>query len=378
MGKSKRVIRCRACGAILQTTDRKGSGYISKEILESNPKIPYCNSCYKKMLLLNSSELKENVERDVIKVLSDAAATDALVIWVLDSFTYNGTLNHEIIKKVKKVNVLVVATKADLFDKVTKEDVVKEFIINSFLEAGIKPLSVVMMRNTKEYDFVALRKELDNIRQGHDVYMIGNYMSGKTTLINRFLKSYVNKSKRSIATITYPDTSAQVLEIPLTNSSFFYELPDLPIDTSVVSMVEKDVAKYIIPRKSVTVTSKTIERGESVALGNLVVYSMISGPKTPFKFYSAEGVEYKKIKTTKVDSFLEENFTKKHTRPVSENFSTFTDYDVFDYEMENDGKWHDIGIEGLCWASFIAKGQTIRIFLPKGAALKEFYSKVLK
>lgn len=378
MGKSKRVIRCHSCGAILQDTNRKGVGYISKDILESNPKIPYCNDCYKKMLLLNSSVLNDNVEKDVIKALNDAVATDALVIWVLDAFTYNGTINHEIVKKIKKVNVIVVATKVDLFDHIAKEEVVKEFIMNSFIEAGIKPLSILMTRNNKEYDFAALRKELDNIRQGHDVYMVGNYMSGKTTLINRFLKSYVNKSKRSIATITYPDTNAQVLEIPLSNSSFFYELPDLPIDTSVVSKVEKDLLKYIVPKKTISVYSKTLEKDESVALGNLAIYSLIKGPKTQFKIYSAEGVEFKKIKSAKINNYLAENLSKKHTRPVSDNCSTFLDFDVFDYEMEDDGKWHDIGIEGLCWASFIAKGQIIRIFLPKGTALKEFYSKVIK
>ena len=44
--------------------------------------------------------------------------------------------------------------------------------------------------------------------------------------------------------------------------------------------------------------------------------------------------------------------------------------------MENDGLSHDIAIEGLCWISFVAKGQTIRIMLPKGAALKESLAKV--
>jgi hypothetical protein len=51
---------------------------------------------------------------------------------------------------------------------------------------------------------------------------------------------------------------------------------------------------------------------------------------------------------------------------------------VYNYlkQMENDGLMHDISIEGLGWISFVAKGQTFRIMLPKGAALKESLSKV--
>ena len=67
---------------------------------------------------------------------------------------------------------------------------------------------------------------------------------------------------------------------------------------------------------------------------------------------------------------------RRFARPVSERLVSFLDYDMFEYAMENDKKWHDIAIEGLGWLSFIAQGQMIRVRLPKGVALKESIAKI--
>ena len=70
------------------------------------------------------------------------------------------------------------------------------------------------------------------------------------------------------------------------------------------------------------------------------------------------------------------NLTKRSLRPVSDNFRDFQQYDIFQYSMEDDGLSHDISIEGLGWISFIARGQTIRVILPRGSAVKESLSKI--
>ena len=45
-------------------------------------------------------------------------------------------------------------------------------------------------------------------------------------------------------------------------------------------------------------------------------------------------------------------------------------------ELEDDDLRHDISVEGLCWFSTRGKGQTLRVLLPKGVAVKECLSKV--
>lgn len=377
MAHARRVIRCHSCGAILQSDSKKLPGFISKSIIENGiPKIPYCNSCYEKMLTLNSSELMQEVDKATLKILRDAVATDALIFWVVDLFSFNGTLNPDVVKKVKKLNVVVIGTKRDLFPVGVSDEMLMRFIDERFSEMGINPVKIVLVGNEAKLNIDKAVKDIKKIRKGHDIYMIGNFNSGKTTIINKWMKTYVNNTEWQVKRENYPETDIEVLEIPLSNSSFFYELPDLSNSTSVLSKVEKEVAKIITPKKEISLSRKYIGEGSSIVVGNLAVLSLVKGRHTRVRIFTAEKVEHKVVNTDRVDIFMEENRKKKTLRPVSERFVQFEDFDMFEYDLENDDLRHDIAIEGLCWFSMRGKGQTIRVTLPKGAALKESLSKV--
>ncbi|MBP3732707.1 MAG: hypothetical protein J6I84_05615 [Bacilli bacterium] len=378
MGKQSRVLRCYHCGAILQCENENEKGYIIPESLHrATPiQIIYCDRCFETMKAFNNSELEQKVDQEVLKILDDAFATDALIIWVVDLFSFNGTLNSEIAKKVKKLNVIVVGNKRDLFPLNVKDESLVEYLNVTFNAYGIKPKSVRLLGATNKIDSKELIDSVNAARKGHDVYMIGNSTSGKTSIINRAMKGFENKTSRQIKTITYPGTNVNVLEIPLSRSSFFYELPGISQTTSATGKLEKDVVRQIVPKKMVKVITRTMSAGDALMVGSLAAFEIIKGKTTNYRFYSAEGVETRKVQSKKLDDYINENNIRRFARPVSERLVSFLDYDMFEYAMENDKKWHDIAIEGLGWLSFIAQGQMIRVRLPKGVALKESIAKI--
>ena len=377
MAHAKRVIRCHSCGAILQSDNKKLPGFISKNVVENGtPKIPYCNACYEKMITLNSSVLDQEVDKATLKILKDAVATDALIIWVVDLFSFNGTLNPDVVKKVKKLNVVVFGTKKDLFPKIASEESLERYIDERFSEIGINPVYIQLIGNEANLDVSKIMNKIHELRKSHDVYMIGNSNSGKTTFINKFLKNYENKTKWPIKTEPYPGTDTPVLEIPLSNSSFFYELPDLSNGTSVFSRVEKEVQKIITPHKEVIMTRRFAGEGSAIMVGNLACLYIIKGHTTSIRVFASEKVESKIVPIEKVDRVFDDNRKMHIIRPVSQRFVSFQDFDMFEYDLENDDLRHDIAIEGLCWFSMRGKGQTVRISLPKGTALKESLAKV--
>ncbi len=378
MGKQSRVLRCYHCGAILQCENENEKGYIIPESLHrATPiQIIYCDRCFETMKAFNNSELEQKVDQEVLKILDDAFATDALIIWVVDLFSFNGTLNSEIAKKVKKLNVVVVGNKRDLFPLNVKDESLVEYLNTTFNAYGIKPKSVRLLGATNKIDSKELIDSMNTARKGHDVYMIGNSTSGKTSIINRAMKGFENKTSRQIKTITYPGTSVNVLEIPLSRSSFFYELPGISQTTSATGKLEKDVVRQIVPKKAVKFITRTMSAGDALMVGSLAAFEIIKGKTTNYRFYSAEGVETRKVQSKKLDDYINENNIRRFARPVSERLVSFLDYDMFEYAMENDKKWHDIAIEGLGWLSFIAQGQMIRVRLPKGVALKESIAKI--
>ena len=378
MGKCKRVLRCYHCGAILQCDKPNEKGYIVPESLNrATPiQIIYCDKCFETMKAFNNSELDQNVDKEVLKILEDAYATDAYIIWVVDLFSFNGILNSEIANRVKKLNVTVIGTKRDLFPSNVKDESLIAYLDERFGEYGIKAKTIRLVDISNKMDAKALIEAMNNARKGHDVYMIGNLTSGKTSLINKAMKGFENKTNRQIRTIKYPGTHVDVLEIPLSRSSFFYELPGLSQDTSIVNKLEKDTVKQIVPKKDIKVTNRNMLPGDALMVGSLAAFEMIKGKATAFKFYAAEAVETKKVSIKKLDDAIKENNMRRSVRPVSERLISFHDYDMFEFAMENDKKWHDISIEGLGWLSFVSQGQIIRVRLPKGVALKESLAKV--
>ena len=237
-------------------------------------------------------------------------------------------------------------------------------------------MSSKIYSNTDKIDPKELIEDMNAARKAHDVYMIGNNSSGKTSLINRFLKGYENKTNRQIKTINYPETHVNVLEIPLSLSSFLYELPGISQSTSVVGKLEKEVAKIIVPKKTIKVTPRIMGAGDAMMVGSLAAYEILKGKPTTYRFYAAEKVETKKVSLKKLDDAIAENNMRRNVRPVSDILVSFLDCDMFEYTMESDNQWHDIAIEGLGWLSFKAQGQVIRVRLPKGVALKESLAKI--
>lgn len=379
MGKVSRVLRCYNCGAVLQTKKKNDKGFIPDEVMDAydgDGRVLYCQKCFDYMKGLNTGALDQNVDKATAKILDDAVATDAYIIWVIDLFAFNGTLNPDIVSRIKKLKVAVIGTHRDLFSSLVKEETFVRFINERFAECGITPESVTIIGSEDDVDMKAIMDHFDKARRAHDIYIIGSKSSGKTSLINRMLKYYVNKTKWPIKTENYRGTNVKVMSIPLSNSSFIYELPGFSIATSVVGKVEKDIQKLIVPRRKVETHYRTLLKGDALALGSLAYFELCSGKATAIKLYCAEGVEIKKLPAEKVEDFLAENNRKRLLRPVSERINNFRDYDLFEYAMENDGEIHDISIQGLGWISFPAKGQVIRVMFPKGAALKESLAKL--
>lgn len=380
MAKCKRVLRCHRCGKILQSDNPKMVGYTNPKILEEGEKnssmIIYCDECHDALIEINNSKLNEEVDEQILKILDDAVASDGVILWVVDLFAFNGTIKESLANKVKKLDVYVIGTKRDLFPKSIKDEVFVKYLDERFIDVGIKPKTITILGNENGEKYADLIDRLQTARQAHDVYLIGASTSGKTSIINRCLKHYKNKTKRPIRTITYPKTDVQVLEIPLSNSSFLYELPGISNDTSVVSKVEKDVQRIITPKKGIQNPFFLMDDKSSLMIGGLGVFSFISCKPTKVKLYVADEVEFKKIPSMKVREFMITNLHKRSLRPVSDRYSNFQQYDIFQYTMEDDGLMHDISIEGLGWISFVAKGQVIRVILPKGTAVKESLSKV--
>lgn len=372
MKEITRVLRCNHCGAVLQCENPSEEGYIRKDVFEYHgDRILYCESCYSKKMINNAKEIHD-VNQSVYEMLRDAAASDALVIYVIDLVAFNGTLKPELVKLLKKLNVLVIANKRDLLPEKADDEVIKESIKQHFNDEGINPVDIIIVSASKNYRIEDLKKAMSDFRRKRDIYLIGSVISGKTTIIDKLLMNYENKTKRKVEQIQYPGTNIKVLSIPLDNSSNLYELPGLELNDSVLGIVEKGlINKYILPKKSLKERKFKLNKNESLVIGGLAIYVNKSEQTLECKAYFSDKVEIKKVNKSALTVFFKTNLLKRELRPVSDNLQTFEQFDLMQCVTENDGEYREIGIKGLGWVSYKSSGQTIHILIPRGAGIKE-------
>ncbi|MCQ2792485.1 MAG: 50S ribosome-binding GTPase [Bacilli bacterium] len=374
MSKLNIIRKCYNCGAVLQDEDPKKEGYISKEIFENDARVMFCDKCFKK----ETYDLVPNkvVVSDAFKtILADAHATDALIVYVIDLFSFEAAFSPEITKRLVGRKVLVIATKRDLLPKDAKDEDLKEDVAHRMRMEKIKVNDIILTSASTNLNIKEIIKKINELRRGHDVYLIGGDGAGKTFLINAILRNYRNTSNRQIKTMEYPGTSMSVLQIPLDRSSTLYDTGGLAIANSITEHVEKELFKIVQPMREIKEQTHKMWPEVSLFIGGIARFDFIEGKTTEVYAYFSRKIDVKRISTRRTDYIFEKMIRKQRLKPISERLKTLADFNTYEIHiLEHEGR--DIGIQGLGWISFFGNNQTIRVSVPKGVGVYSCRAKI--
>lgn len=372
MGQGKKVLRCIRCGAALQTSNPNAKGYINPEVLENQKGVNsavYCDECYNAVISINARVQYSHDDNAVFSYFKKLPKNKILVLYVVDLFAFSGIIDEDAVALAKDKDIVVIGTKRNLFGNSFDEKKIEECINHGLEEYGIKPLRIFTVgKDQKSIDLLIetfREKIIEGDYKGRDVFMVGRKNSGKTTLISAFLKKYSNQSNENIS-VEWLNKNLKATIIPLPDGSKFYELPDLSNNNSIVSKVEKPIQAILTPKTAITSHSGMLKGGESVFIGSIAGFEVTEGESTSYKYYCASGVETKKVAAQKFNDAFKNNMITKLVRPVSNNFISMLDFEVFEFSFEKDNIFHEIAMEGLGFFVFKGVGQTIRVCVPKG------------
>jgi ribosome biogenesis GTPase A len=369
MSEIHRVLRCNNCGTVLQDRDITSPGYVPESIYKNeDDRVIYCEDCYRK-LQINVEKESLSIDKNILKVLDDAVASDALICYVVDLFAFNGYIASELAKKIKNNNILVVGNKRDLLEVGVDDETFIRYLKERFDDYGIEPADIVLVSATKNYNISDLMNKIDDLRKRHDVYLIGSSTSGKSAIIDALLAIYSNNSSRTIKSEEYPNTNLRILSIPFDNSSTLYEVPGFINKNSLVYLLEKNILKFIVPKKTIKAERRTLSKETAIMFGGLAFISLIDGKSIDIKVYMSKDIELKRVMSGSIMKYFIDNLKKQSVKPVSSRFQDFKDFDLFDIKLDNDNELYDIAIRGLGRISIKANGQTIRVLIPRGVSL---------
>ena len=376
MSRLNIVRRCHNCGVILQSDNPEGEGYITPEVLENSyARVLFCNKCFDESRY-NFSPRTPKVSDEFLQIMQDAEASDALIVYVIDMFSFENSFVPEVTRIIEGLNILIIANKRDLLPKSMDDELLREYVAHRFRNARFRVTrdDVILTSLTSMGDSHLIAEEIEKRRKRHDVYILGAVGAGKTQLLSSFLHSYSNNSSRTITSSPYPGTSLRVLQIPLDTSSCIYETPGISLDNTIGSKLDFEGIKAVSPDGPVRPRSYTVEPGDSILIGGLARIEYRAGEKTEVKCFFSREVDLHKVRAHAEETFFR-RIMSGSLKPCCPSLKTPSDFDAYDLTVEESG-WRDIGIAGLGWVCFEGNKQTFRIFIPKNVAIYTTRSKI--
>lgn len=376
MSKLNFVRRCYNCGAILQADDPSKDGYVDPELLESSDTaVLFCEKCWKEQRY-NISPREPRIDPQYLDMLKDAQASDALIVYVVDLFSFEASFISDITSIIEGLNIVVIANKRDLMPAKCSDADLKEYVAHRFRVSHLSVTAddVFLTSLTSATDIKELVGKIDERRRRHDVYIIGAIGAGKTLFVNSFLRNYNNASHLNITTSNYPGTNIRLMQIPLDSSSALYDTPGTSTENSLISKLDVASAYAVVPEDEIKGRKINITKGESIFIGGVARVDLIEGARQNVIGYFAKDVTLKKCARNLDEAFIK-SIEKKTVRPICSTATALHSFDAFDITVEETGP-RDIGIEGLGWINFTGNKQTWRIYVPKGISVYTTRAKV--
>ncbi len=357
-----RVKRCYGCGAILQDQDPNEVGYIPKEKLESDQE-NLCERCYK---LRHYSKYRASGDFtiDYVTILSRAKEENALVCYVLNAFSLEGSFLKGI-NKFLPDHFLVIVNKRDLLPKDYSDEYIIDRVKERMEKDGAKPIDIIITSSGNYRNNIdALIASIEKNRNGKSVYFVGAYQVGKSSLINCLLQGYTNSTEKMITTSPYPGTTLDVISIPLDDDSFLYDTPGIYNSSSIISFIEPEIVKYVLPRSEVRPETYASKEGQSFILSNLARIDFVSGDKTNFTFYKSNDLTLQRCKTNKADSLFDSIANNVNSEARSQKITSMKSLKKVTFHSDGNDTARLV-INGLLFVEFIQKGQTIDCYVPQ-------------
>lgn len=381
MAEINQIRRCYNCGAILQSDDPSLEGYVKKETLENaKQNFLFCDKCFE--IERFKARLNEPVlDPDFLCMLEDAKKKNALIVYVVNLYSFEAAFNHQINNIIQRMNILVVGNKFDLLPAGTSKDDLQEYVAHRFRAVGLTICADnVVIASAFEDDMAReVLTRIYELKNGKDVFIVGSALSGKTTLVSSFLRVVNNLSKGNIETAPYPGTNLNVMQIPMSKRSKMYDTPGISIDNSILYKLDKETNKEIYVTKPLKVREVSIAPGQSLFIGGLAFIQLVSGKQTTFSCYFHDHVQLKKtiLSNKSPDEKFVSLVLKKALKPSLPTITSVKDLDVYEIVVTESNQ-RDLGILGLGWLSFMANKQVIRIYLPSGVSFFHSRSKLIK
>ncbi|WP_260681980.1 ribosome biogenesis GTPase YqeH [Alkalicoccobacillus porphyridii] len=365
MGESRvdtQPIYCSGCGIQIQTEDKQKLGYAPASALQRD--VVICQRCFK---LKHYNEVQDVslTDDDFYKILNTISEKDALVVKIVDVFDFNGSWLTGLNRFAGKNDVFLVGNKVDLLPKLINRNKVTNWLKFSAKQLGLTPKSVALMSTKTGEGVLDVAAEIDRLRGGRDVYIVGCTNVGKSSFINQLIKQFAGDTDQLITTSHFPGTTLDVIDIPLDDGQTMFDTPGIINRHQMAHYVSEAGLKVITPKKEAKPKVYQLNSGQTLFLGGLGRMDFVQGERTSFVCYVSNELSIHRTKYEKANQLYEQHAGTLLTPPDEQQGAL----EMVKHEFKITDQASDIVYSGLGWITVKGSGLKIEAYAPKGVGV---------
>ena len=308
--------RCQGCGVLLQSENVLLEGYTTN--LEND----ICQ------IVTKSNE-------EYLKILKNVSETKDLVLYITDLLNLEKDLDE--IRSMFTNKMILILNKKDVFPRSVKE----EKLIKYLEKQGVHFEEIIVISAIKNYNIDYLLKRVKLHQTSKNVYVVGHTNAGKSSLINRLIKNYSDKTQE-LTMSPLPSTTLNTVSIEINDHLTLIDTPGLVDNGSILNQVDEKMVKKISPKKEIKPRTYQLRKNQSLIIEDLIRIDYVEGEKNSFTLFISNDLKVKRL----LNLF---------------NNDELKDKNKITYNMKYD---EDLVVSGLGFVKIVDKG-TINIYVDK-------------
>ena len=320
--------RCAGCGVLLQDENILQEGYTTN--LEND----LCQRCFR-MKNYGEYQVVTKSNEEYIEILKSVGETKDLVLYITDLL--NLEKNIEEIRTIIPNKMILVLNKMDVLPKSVKEEKLKKYLANK----DVNFEEIIVISTEKNYNIDYLLKRIKYFQTSKNVYVVGHTNAGKSSLINKLIKNYSDKTQE-LTMSPLPSTTLNMVNIEINDHLNLIDTPGLVDTGSILNHVTPEMVKKISAKKEIKPRTYQLRKNQSIIIEDLVRIDYVEGEKNSFTVFVSNDLKVKRL----LNLFNNEELKDKNK---------------ITYNMKYD---EDLAISGLGFIKIVDKG-VIDVYIDK-------------
>lgn len=273
--------RCSGCGVLLQDENILQEGYTTS--LEND----ICQRCFR-MKNYGEYQMVTKSNEEYLNILKEVGETKDLVLYVTDLLNLEKNLDQ--IRSIIPNKMILVLNKKDILPKSVKETK----LIKYLEDRNVLFEEIIVISANKNYNIDYLLKRIKFYQTSKNVYVVGHTNAGKSSLINKLIKNYSDKTQE-LTMSPLPSTTLNTINIEINDYLTLIDTPGLVEAGSILNHIDENMVKKISPHKEIKPRTYQLRKNQSIIIEDLVRIDYVEGEKNSFTLFISNALKVRRL-----------------------------------------------------------------------------------